>query len=82
MAVSRMELLELIRNLEDEETDIDFLREGIRILPEALMEADVSARVGQSGESATPRVGPRTETATGTVAGTPGPAPSTCGSRS
>lgn len=46
MAISRMELLELIRNLQDEETDLDFLREGIRILAEALMEADVSAQVG------------------------------------
>lgn len=46
MAISTMELEELIRKAESTDVDADFLREGIRVLAQALMEADVSAQVG------------------------------------
>ena len=44
MAVSKMELLELVRKAEG--GDVDFLREGVRVLAQALMEAEVSAQIG------------------------------------
>jgi putative transposase len=44
MAVSKMELLELVSKAEA--GDVDFLREGVRVLTQALMEAEVSAQIG------------------------------------
>jgi putative transposase len=44
VAVSKMELLELVRKAEA--GDVDFLREGVRVLAQALMEAEVSAQIG------------------------------------
>ena len=44
MAVSKMELLELVSKAEG--GDVDFLREGVRVLAQALMEAEVSAQIG------------------------------------
>jgi putative transposase len=44
VAVSKMELLELVRKAEG--GDVDFLREGVRVLAQALMEAEVSAQIG------------------------------------
>jgi putative transposase len=44
VAVSKMELLELVRKAEAD--DVDFLREGVRVLAQALMEAEVSAQIG------------------------------------
>jgi transposase-like protein len=44
MAVSKMELLELVSKAEA--GDVDFLREGVRVLAQALMEAEVSAQIG------------------------------------
>lgn len=44
MAITKMELMELVRNAEG--GDVDFLREGVRVLAQALMEAEVSAQVG------------------------------------
>jgi putative transposase len=41
-----MNLMDLIRKADDGNTDTDFLREGIRVLAQALMEADVTAHVG------------------------------------
>lgn len=47
MAISTMDLLELIRNTTNEEnSDVDFLREGVAMLAQALMEADVTAEIG------------------------------------
>ena len=46
MAVSKMELLELVSKAEA--GDVDFLREGVRVLAQALMEAEVSAQIGPS----------------------------------
>ena len=46
MVIDSMNLMELIRKAEDDNTDTDFLREGIRVLAQALMEADVTAQVG------------------------------------
>jgi putative transposase len=44
VAVSKMELLELVSKAEA--GDVDFLREGVRVLAQALMEAEVSTQIG------------------------------------
>jgi putative transposase len=44
VAVSKMELLELVSKAEA--GDVDFLRAGVRVLAQALMEAEVSAQIG------------------------------------
>ncbi|MDP8930052.1 MAG: transposase, partial [Actinomycetota bacterium] len=41
-----MDLNELIRKANDEHVDIDFLRDGIAMLAQALMEVDVTNRIG------------------------------------
>jgi transposase-like protein len=44
VAITKMELVELVRNAEG--GDVDFLRESVRVLAQALMEAEVSAQIG------------------------------------
>jgi putative transposase len=44
VAVSKMELLELVSKAEA--GDVDFLREGVRVLAQALMEVEVSTQIG------------------------------------
>ena len=44
MAVTTMELLELLRKADG--SDIDFLREGVRVLAQALMDAEISVQIG------------------------------------
>src|SRR5215216_4556632 len=44
MAVTTMELMELLRKADG--ADVDFLREGVRVLAQALMDAEVSAQIG------------------------------------
>jgi putative transposase len=44
VAITKMELMELVRDSEG--GDVDFLREGVRVLAQALMEAEVSDQVG------------------------------------
>jgi Transposase, Mutator family len=44
MAVTTMELLELLRKADG--ADVDCLREGVRVLAQALVDAEVSAQVG------------------------------------
>jgi putative transposase len=44
MAVTTMDLLELLRKVDG--ADVDFLREGVRVLAQALMDAEVSAQIG------------------------------------
>ena len=46
MVIDSMNLMELIRKAEDDNTDTDFLREGIRVLAQALMETDVTGQIG------------------------------------
>jgi putative transposase len=54
VAISKMELLQLVRNAEG--GDVDFLREGVRVLAQALMEAEVTTQVGaERGERAPER---------------------------
>ena len=53
MAVSKMELLELVSKAEG--GDVDFLREGVRVLAQALMEAEVSAQIGAEHGERTPQ---------------------------
>jgi putative transposase len=43
VAVSKMELLELVRKADA--GDVDFLREGVRVLAQALMEVEVSTQI-------------------------------------
>ena len=45
MARDRMDVLELLRK-EAHDTDIDFLREGLRMLVQAVMEAEVTSKTG------------------------------------
>lgn len=44
MTITKMELIELARNADG--GDVDFLREGVRVLARALMDAEVSAQIG------------------------------------
>ena len=44
MAVTTMDLLGLLRKADG--ADVDFLREGVRVLAQALMDAEVSAQIG------------------------------------
>jgi hypothetical protein len=75
MAVTTMELMELLRKVDG--GDIDFLREGVGVLAQAPMDAEVSAQIGaEHGQRTQP--GPPTATATGPGTGTPGSARSTC----
>jgi putative transposase len=54
VVVSKMELYELLRKADG--ADVDFLREGVRTLAQALMEVEVSAQVGaEHGERAPER---------------------------
>lgn len=46
MTTASMSMLDLIRKSRSDEADLDFLREGIRVLAQALMEADVTAQIG------------------------------------
>ena len=45
MAKDRMDVLDLLRK-EAHDTDIDFLREGLRMLVQAVMEAEVTSKTG------------------------------------
>lgn len=44
MAITRMELMELVHKADD--GDVDFLREGVAMLAQALMEAEVTDQIG------------------------------------
>ena len=52
MVVSKMELYELLRKADG--ADIDFLREGVRTLAQALMEVEVAAQIGAEHSQRTP----------------------------
>jgi hypothetical protein len=52
VAITKMELLDLVRNAQG--GDVDFLREGVRVLAQALMDAEVSAQIARSSASAPP----------------------------
>ena len=52
MVVSKMELYELLRKADG--ADIDFLREGVRTLAQALMEVEVSTQIGAERGQRTP----------------------------
>jgi len=53
VVTTKMELLELLSKAED--ADVDFLREGVRVLAQALMEAEVSAQIGAERGQRTPQ---------------------------
>ena len=44
MTITKMELMQLARNTDD--AGVDFLREGVRVLAQALMEVEVGNQVG------------------------------------
>jgi putative transposase len=52
VVVSKMELYELLRKAEG--ADVDFLREGVRTLAQALMEIEVAAQIGAEHGQRTP----------------------------
>jgi transposase-like protein len=45
-SMDKIALLELIRKIGLEDGDVDFLREGLKVLAEAVMDAEVSQLVG------------------------------------
>ncbi len=47
MAKDRMDVLELLRE-EAPDADFDFLREGLRVLIQAVMEAEVATKTGSA----------------------------------
>jgi putative transposase len=53
VVVSKMELYELLRKAES--ADVDFLREGVRTLAQALMEVEVAAQIGAEHSERTPQ---------------------------
>jgi putative transposase len=53
VVVSKMELYELLRKAES--ADVDFLREGVRTLAQALMEVEVAAQIGAEHGERTPQ---------------------------
>lgn len=53
MAKDRMDLLELLHKRADD-TDVDFLREALGVLVQAIMETEVSARIGANYGERTP----------------------------
>ena len=56
MAKDRMNVLELLRK-EAPDADLDFLREGLRVLIQAVMEAEVATKTGASfGERSSERI--------------------------
>ena len=62
MAKDRMNVLELLRK-EAPDADFDFLREGLRVLIQAVMEAEVATKIGaglgeRSSERTTYRIRP------------------------
>src|SRR3954454_13338606 len=70
MAKPRMDLSAFIGKLLEEQ-DGDFLREGIRVLSQALMETEVAGLIGADRHERTPD-GRDTATAIGWGPGTPG----------
>jgi putative transposase len=54
VAINKMDLMNLLRNIEG--GDVDFLREGVRVLAQALMEVEVANQIGaEHGERAPER---------------------------
>ena len=53
MAKDRMDVLELLRK-EAHDADIDFLREGLRMLVQAVMEAEVTSKTGAGLDERSP----------------------------
>ncbi|MCL6453328.1 MAG: hypothetical protein K6T78_06810 [Alicyclobacillus sp.] len=45
-STDKMALLELIRKIGFEDGDVDFLKEGLKVLAQAMMAAEVSPLVG------------------------------------
>jgi putative transposase len=53
VVTTKMELLELLSKAEG--GDVDFLREGVRVLAQALMEVEVSGQIGAAHSQRTPQ---------------------------
>jgi putative transposase len=53
VVTTKMELLELLSKAEG--GDVDFLREGVRVLAQALMEVEVSGQIGATHSQRTPQ---------------------------
>ena len=77
MTVETMNLQELL----EKTTDADFLREMIGYTAQRLMDVEVEALTG-AAPGVRSRAGSTSAMATATAAGRPGPARSSCGSRS
>jgi putative transposase len=56
VVITKVDVLELLRKTEDGSADADFLREGVRLLAQGLMEAEISGQIGaELGERAPDR---------------------------
>jgi len=72
MATPRMDITSFVGKLLEQD-DVDLLREGVRVLAQAVMETEVSGQIGAAPyERSSER--PPTATATGSGPGTPGSA--------
>lgn len=69
MTEATIAFLEYLRNI-GKEQDADFLREGIRVLTQALMEVEVGQQIGRSATSVMPG-GATTAMVTGNAGGRP-----------
>ena len=72
MATPRMDITSFVGKLLEED-DVDLLREGVRVLAQAVMETEVSGQIGAAPTSGAPSAAP-TATATAPGDGTPAPA--------
>ena len=72
MATTRMDVTSFVGKLLEQD-DVDALREGVRVLAQAVMETEVSGQIGAGPLSGRARARP-TATATGPGPGTPGSA--------
>ena len=80
MATPRMDITSFVGKLL-EENDVDLLREGVRVLAQAVMETEVSSQIGAAPYTSGAPSAPPTATATARGPGTPGSARSSSRSR-
>jgi hypothetical protein len=75
MATPRMDITSFVGKLLEED-DVDLLREGVRVLAQALMETEVSSQIGAARPTSGAPAAPPTATGTAPGRGTLGSAPS------
>ncbi len=79
MTTPRMDITAFVGKLLEQD-DVDALREGVRVLAQAVMETEVSGQIGAAPTNGAPNA-PPIATATAPAGGTPGSARSSSRSR-